>query len=529
MKKRRIQGRIAGLTLFSIFAFTALIYFDPNLIALVKQAPAIENKVRFIGKFIDDSVKGKIRFNVANDIVGMTNLRRDFQHEADITNNSFDIILSIKGNASYAFFDWDCPVDLLLKSRSFSSIMAEPYIIPQKGVVNLSIFRDTVIFKGEGADLLNCQYKLLALARLRNKEITAAGNSMVKCAKGGDKEGYYLALKACREAYLSIYRSQMEILETYRSKIGNEMADRIKYDTWGKAMEGLLIRIMSEIDRGYASRRSPFGPVLLQFYKDYFWFEENPLFSDNRKATYQYRLYEFRKNYYDICIPLMANTPKLTPTFDQVYQQLHWRFPDGIPDELLGIFFYKFSIKREIPSWAFDEALKNVSDEGTRELLDGLQMNMSIGTPAFDFNLKDTAGKTVTLGDLKGKVLIVDFWYTGCLGCASLTKQMKPIFEHYRERKDVLFVGISIDEDFYKWKESVSKGFFTHTESLNLYTNGEAQHAAIIKHYNIRTYPTIIIIDADGKVAGVNPPRPSLDNPAINSKLISIIDGIAKK
>src|SRR3979411_1046543 len=69
--------------------------------------------------------------------------------------------------------------------------------------------------------------------------------------------------------------------------------------------------------------------------------------------------------------------------------------------------------------------------------------------PAPDFALKDASGKTVTLKDYRGKVVLLDFWATWCHGC----KQEIPWFSEFERTysaKGFAVVGVSMDEGGWK-------------------------------------------------------------------------------
>ena|ERR1051325_8174327 len=68
------------------------------------------------------------------------------------------------------------------------------------------------------------------------------------------------------------------------------------------------------------------------------------------------------------------------------------------------------------------------------------------GTLFPDLGLRDLAGKTVGLSDLRGKVLLVNFWATWCVPC----RTEMPWFEQFQERygtDSFQVVAISLDED----------------------------------------------------------------------------------
>ena len=45
------------------------------------------------------------------------------------------------------------------------------------------------------------------------------------------------------------------------------------------------------------------------------------------------------------------------------------------------------------------------------------------GKYAYNFNLPDTLSKRVQLSEFKGKVVFIDFWYTGCTNCVEFYKK----------------------------------------------------------------------------------------------------------
>jgi thiol-disulfide isomerase/thioredoxin len=63
---------------------------------------------------------------------------------------------------------------------------------------------------------------------------------------------------------------------------------------------------------------------------------------------------------------------------------------------------------------------------------------------AFGFNFKDSQGKTHTLSNYKGKWVLVNFWATWCPPCL---KEIPDLAALFRERKDIMVIGIAMDYD----------------------------------------------------------------------------------
>lgn len=61
---------------------------------------------------------------------------------------------------------------------------------------------------------------------------------------------------------------------------------------------------------------------------------------------------------------------------------------------------------------------------------------------AFGFNFKDSQGNTHTLAGYRGKWVLVNFWATWCPPCL---KEIPDLAALFRERKDIMVIGIAMD------------------------------------------------------------------------------------
>ena len=118
------------------------------------------------------------------------------------------------------------------------------------------------------------------------------------------------------------------------------------------------------------------------------------------------------------------------------------------------------------------------------------------GTAAPDFTLRTLAGKKISLSQLKGKVVVLDFWASWCPDCRRDAPNVVRLYREYKG-KGVVFVGISFDVDRAAWQNAVIKYGMHYTQVSELKKMREAQ---ISKTYSVSWIPSLYVIGRDGKV-----------------------------
>ena len=156
--------------------------------------------------------------------------------------------------------------------------------------------------------------------------------------------------------------------------------------------------------------------------------------------------------------------------------------------------------------------VRNVSDRLLQPIVESYFTKAIKGSAFFPFVLSNPSGKMIGIHDLRGKTVLIDFWYTGCEGCVQVGKAMKKIKELFKNDSSVVFMSISVDKDMIRWNEGLRSGLYTDKESINLYTMGKAENHELINYYYINAYPKLMLIDPKGKLFAFNAPRPDSIN-----------------
>ena len=113
-------------------------------------------------------------------------------------------------------------------------------------------------------------------------------------------------------------------------------------------------------------------------------------------------------------------------------------------------------------------------------------------SPAPDFTLRTMDGKNLRLQELRGRVVMVNFWATWCGPCRQEMPQLDLLYQKYKSSGFVL-LGVNVDEDVRKATDVAAKLGVTFPVLLDT-------DKAVSKLYDLSTMPSTVIIDRDGKV-----------------------------
>ncbi len=109
----------------------------------------------------------------------------------------------------------------------------------------------------------------------------------------------------------------------------------------------------------------------------------------------------------------------------------------------------------------------------------------------FNMNLKNGKGEIVSLSELKGKVIFLNFWATWCPPCVAEMPSIDQL--HEKMGDEIAFVMLSMDQDFNK---AIS---FNQRKGYDLPIYQLA--GPLPDMYRSSAIPTTFVIDADGNLA----------------------------
>ena len=126
-------------------------------------------------------------------------------------------------------------------------------------------------------------------------------------------------------------------------------------------------------------------------------------------------------------------------------------------------------------------------------VLSSCQHNSIFDKRAPDFQLNDLAGSTFNLKDVKGKVVILDFWASWCPPCKMELPHFQALYDKYKD-KGLVVIGISMDRI-----SPAQIGSFVKANGMT-YPVLVATQDVIDSYGGIKDIPTTFVISRKGRI-----------------------------
>lgn len=171
----------------------------------------------------------------------------------------------------------------------------------------------------------------------------------------------------------------------------------------------------------------------------------------------------------------------------------------------LGSFAPQMFPAEEVKKMADNAAGRFTQHSGLAKLksLMAVQMNQQETATAYallnqqapEINLPTPEGNPLALSSFRGKYVLIDFWASWCAPCRRENPNVVAVYNKYKN-KNVVFLGVSLDQDKSKWVEAIAKDNLTwyHVSDLK-YWNSE-----VVSTYQFNAIPFNVLVDPAGKI-----------------------------
>lgn len=109
-----------------------------------------------------------------------------------------------------------------------------------------------------------------------------------------------------------------------------------------------------------------------------------------------------------------------------------------------------------------------------------------------DVSFRDSKGEVVSLRQLKGKVVLINFWATWCSPCLAEMPSLDKLYKDFRGNRRIIFLSVDVDGNLKSSEKFLKKRKY----SLPVYQ----LNSTLPKDLRTTSIPTTIIIDKGGKL-----------------------------
>jgi peroxiredoxin/cytochrome c-type biogenesis protein CcmH/NrfG len=110
-----------------------------------------------------------------------------------------------------------------------------------------------------------------------------------------------------------------------------------------------------------------------------------------------------------------------------------------------------------------------------------------------DFSITTSEGEYISLDDLKGKVVLLDFWGTWCPPCVASLPALRNLNKKFTKSEKFVILGISSDSDEDKWRSFIAKQEMVWPQFLD-------RQRAVQRAFRVSAFPTYIVLDHEGVI-----------------------------
>lgn len=182
------------------------------------------------------------------------------------------------------------------------------------------------------------------------------------------------------------------------------------------------------------------------------------------------------------------NSPALVVTLNSIDHDKEWNLYQNTV-HYLTLSFPDSPTIQNIATWTNNQIKE-------RELKKALEP----GNPAKDIALPNPEGDTLRLSDLKGKVVLLDFWASWCGPCRRENPNVVNMYNKYKDEGFTVF-SVSLDSNAERWKAAIEQdGLIWPYHVSDLKKWGSSAAAT----YFVKSIPFTVLIDKEGKIVGTN-------------------------
>jgi cytochrome c biogenesis protein CcmG/thiol:disulfide interchange protein DsbE len=158
--------------------------------------------------------------------------------------------------------------------------------------------------------------------------------------------------------------------------------------------------------------------------------------------------------------------------------------------------------------------------------LTGTKGGPKVGGAAPDFSVPMLDGETFSLEEMRGKVVVLDFWATWCRPCRASLPALEQVRDRYKDNPDVFVATVNTDR-MPRREEALTRWMTGRKLTLPVLLDDARQ--TVRQTYRVKAIPTMVVVGRDGRVDSVQIGLPAKTLGGIKDHVIEAVEAALAK
>ncbi len=180
----------------------------------------------------------------------------------------------------------------------------------------------------------------------------------------------------------------------------------------------------------------------------------------------------------------------------QVKKELEQFVKDGKATGDMKDILQRIYVKEKGSETGFNDYIAVLQKENQLKMLEELRKSM-LSEKAPSFALLDMNGKKLDITELRGKVVVVDFWATWCGPCKASFPGMQKMVNKYKDNNDVKFIFVDTWEQGDAKEKNAAEFIASNKYSFHVLMDNDNK---VVEQFKVEGIPTKFILDKNGLI-----------------------------
>lgn len=362
--------------------------------------------------------------------------------------------------------------------------------------IHIALADNRLLFSGKGSGKYNCMKTL-------RKNPFSISLGLVEPEKIEDYTAWLNRIALMKD---SAYQRRITILEQYRKELSTDAYALLAAELKGEYSESLYGDIYF-----YLGFRLKSKAQYQQLFSRLQQLELTPPDTANGSVlslSDKYTAYLFTRMKTLLYAQALNKERNEKPTIKELLRFTEQNLRGALRDKLTATIFYSNYLQEPEVLLQPGQFTRLISDAHLQSAIYATCSKKQKGAAAFPFALSDSSHQLHNLNIYKGKTLVLMIWVSGCPASEYLGAALRQFTENDIPKDEVVFITVNADKSRALWINSLQGSILLPQGAVHLFAGSQGSKEPMLQHYEVVSYPQLMVIDSKGSIISSSAPRP---------------------